>query len=471
MISILSVASALQRALDEALAEWSDKDSHDGQRPARLAALLWPIMLCQLGIAPLRLPRDCVSVSLTTAAPVLLSLPSVTFDAVRAALQKPGEGHVEARKLLENASNALGLLGRAVSRHSPFHTTAMSALSAFFMLLSFVLREDWSQKSAASSVTAALRSLAPSPGTHALLALSLLLSGDLSGAAAEAETAVSTALKAAPAAVAFAFYARGEVRRGVLAQGNGSSRSFEWAEDLRRADKENPCPTVLRLSSVSLQAATSASITPARQTQAAVSLLAVFQAVGFKAIEPPPAAPQEGTAGLFQSDSDWASHLDSMALLLTYFPCASELVAAFGVSLSAEDDAEVHGLSSSLSQLLRDDRMQRLALFASRLSDETCPSRQPFPASRPSRDADAQTRRPPHTDVSPRNESTRISKSSCHPLSSATVPKMIRRVSAATEAEMLRTQQQKSFWYSRPSSAASARPYSRSFSVSRSVVE
>jgi hypothetical protein len=467
MITILRTASVLQRALDNTLADPGDDD--ESNTPGRLASLLWPIMLCQLGVAPLRLPRDCLSVTVTSAAPCLLSFSKAVLDPVRAALRKAEVAHADGRTVLTNASNALSLIQRAVSPHSPLHAAAMSAVSAFFQLICFVLREDCSQKGPANSIALSLQSLAPTPATHALLALTLWLAGDVKCAAAESEKAVQTALKAAQpsaaAAVAFAFYVRGEVRRGVLAQGDGSSRSFEWAEDLRRADKENPSPAGPRLSSLSLQAATSANLTPARQTQAALSLLAVFQAVGFAAVMPPVVAPEQSSL----SDSDWASHLESMALLLTYFPTASELLAAFGVS-SSFDCEEISALSSSLSQLLRDDRMQRLALLASRVNDEACPSRHPFPTttgSIPRRGAeDSPKLRETHAPAegSPRRESTPNASSSA-------VPKMIRRFSAATEAELLRTQQRRSFWHSRPVSAAASRPYSRSFSFSKSPVD
>jgi hypothetical protein len=333
-------------------------------------------------------------------------------------------------------------------------------MSALLMLVHFVLREDSSNKEAAGEALLSLRGVAASPSCHSLTALAFWLGGNHAAASSESDRAVLAAqkLKSASqesepclaAALALAYYVRGEVRRGALARGEAANRSFEWVDDLKRADKENP--SSIRLSSLSLQAAVSQHVTPAKQAQVANALLDVFEVLSI-CMAPPP-SPVDASL----TDAQWASQLDSIASLLTYFPSAADVMAALGVPRS-ECPRDITAAAVGLEQILRDERLGRLRGVAQRM-DESDPchghvSRPPSTNSAPTptptrRDGEDRLAKLTGDPDGPQESSSRTSAA----------PKLFRRYTTSTEAEILRTNQSRSFMYqkSRTESASAAPP-------------
>ncbi len=482
MTAILRRASELQLALDRIL---DSSAMRAGVKSLRALHLVWHLLQLQLAVAPLRFPPDSLSLTALQAAEIMYGASRFALASLRPALRcSTAEGLQECDSMLQSVAETLHVLDRFVATLSlraggSACVARFAVLAALLELLRFCVRDDDSHRRA--SLDAALAQLRRAPASsvgHAIAALCLWFGGDAAAAASEAEKAVHAAQKekdgdtpeVAAASLALALYVRGEARRAVVARGDGAPRSFEWVDDLKRADRENPIPAVVRLSAQSLQAAVAVpKATPAKLAQVATTILTVFDELGLD-------LPCRGTdAPQLPTDAEWAAHLDGVASLLTYFPTAASFLAGLGLPGGAAHVA-LHDVAA-LDKHLRDERLGKLRSMALQIEQEPrCSvhvaggnsakgaaaraSPPPEPGSSDKQmchNAEKKQFRTQHRQADPMAAPDRSATPPTAPQSSSgsrpAAPMFFRRYTSATEADKLRTRQSRSFMYQRPDAA------------------
>ena len=452
MLAVLTRVGHLQRSLDEVLGD----DDLDEIRKANCATqLVWPILHAHLSISPLRFPRDCASLTLLQASSIILSLCRHTVGpSIRSILSSPNWNSANNNTISAHVSRlvaACDTLHRCLSGMGVRYTGSFCLLASLLRTAQFVLSSDRSCKTGLSDIHASVTGLARSPDAYCIQAICSWLADDRMRAISEAEGAIAAAQRlkdstGCAAGLALSFFVRGEVRRGVLARGEASARSFEWVDDLRRADKENP--SILHLSSLSMQAAFSQGASTSKQAQAAMTLISVFEALGMTTF----ALDESSRDVAAATDHDWAAQLDSMTSLLTYFPTAAELMDELAVQPEPMTTSNI-----PIEKMTSDERFNRLRLLAAQTGNGADCESNPFSGRSP-----GQSARPPQTQNDSLESST-PKPTQCSPRAEAAgeqipQPKLFRRYTTSTEAEMLRTQQSRSFVYQRTSSGATHTP-------------